>query len=312
MAVTYGYFNSINGDRKYNADQMSEYFDGLVSNGVYEDVGNAMQVLAAGGMNVNVQTGRAILNSKWVKNDAVLSLTLTGSHVTLNRYTAVVVRLDNVNRVITITTKDGTNAANPTKPTMTRTDNMFEICLAYIYVGAGVTSISQANITDTRLDNTVCGYVTGLIQQVDTSTLYLQWQTALENYFTNLQVQWDNWFDTLTQDLRVNTYIQKYYKRFVMGSTQSNIIPLNMTGYTYSASDIFEIYANGLYCSPDYDYLIDTSKTPVELHVNATATGSVIDIVVYKSKIGWNQLVDSNGNAIVTSDGSNLITEEGV
>ena len=71
MSITFGFFNSSNGDRKYNADQMSEYFDGLVSNGVYENVGGALQVLASQNMEVNVQTGRAIINSKWVKNAAL-------------------------------------------------------------------------------------------------------------------------------------------------------------------------------------------------------------------------------------------------
>ena len=66
MAITYGYFNSVNGDRTYNADQMSEYFDGLVSNGVYESVGGALQVTAGSGMTVNVASGRGIINCKWL------------------------------------------------------------------------------------------------------------------------------------------------------------------------------------------------------------------------------------------------------
>ena len=94
MAITYGFFNSVNGDRTYNADQMSEYFDGLVSDGVYENVGGALQVLAGSGMTVNVQTGRMIINSKWLNNDAVVPLTITAAHATLNRYTAIVARLD--------------------------------------------------------------------------------------------------------------------------------------------------------------------------------------------------------------------------
>ena len=62
MSVTYGFFNSVNGDRVYNADQMSEYFNELVSNGVYESVGGALQVVPNTGMNVNVKTGRGIID----------------------------------------------------------------------------------------------------------------------------------------------------------------------------------------------------------------------------------------------------------
>lgn len=282
MAVTYGFFNAIDGDRKYNADQMSEYFDGLVSNGVYESVGGALQVLASSGMTVNVQTGRAIINCKWLNNDAVLTLNITQAHAVLNRYTAVVVRLDIVNRTISITTKDGTPASNPVQPTMTSSSTMVELCLAYIYVGAGVTSITQANITDTRPDNTVCGWVTGLVEQVDTSTLFLQWQTAYEEFYQSFQ----SWFDTLTKQLQVNTYINEYKKRFVIGSGSSNIIPLDMQGYTYDSNDILHVYINGLFADEAYDWLLDTRSDPPELHPNASTPGSVIDIVVLKSKIG--------------------------
>ena len=142
MAITYGYFNSIDGDRTYNADQMSEYFDGLVSNGVYESVGGALQVLAGENMTVNVQTGRGIIDCKWLKNDAVQILDITQAHVTLNRWTAVVLKLDKVNRQMVITTKDGTAASNPTKPEMQNDSSAVELCLAYVYVGAGATSIS--------------------------------------------------------------------------------------------------------------------------------------------------------------------------
>lgn len=282
MAVTYGFFNAIDGDRKYNADQMSEYFDGLVSNGVYESVGGALQVLASSGMTVNVQTGRAIINCKWLNNDAVLTLNVTQAHAVLNRYTAVVVRLDIINRTITITTKDGTPASNPVQPTMSNTSTMVELCLAMIYVGAGVTSITQANITDTRPDNTVCGWVTGLVEQVDTSTLFLQWQTAYEEFYQSFQ----SWFDTLTRQLQVNTYINQYTKRFVIGSGSSNIIPLDMEGYTYDSNDIIHVYINGLFADEAYDWLLDTRSDPPELHPNASTPGSVIDIVVLKSKIG--------------------------
>lgn len=301
MAVTYGFFNAIDGDRKYNADQMSEYFDGLVSNGVYESVGGALQVLASSGMTVNVQTGRAIINCKWLNNDAVLTLNVTQAHAVLNRYTAVVVRLDIINRTITITTKDGTPASNPVQPTMTSSSTMVELCLAYIYVGAGVTSITQANITDTRPDNTVCGWVTGLVEQVDTSTLFLQWQTAYEEFYQSFQ----SWFDTLTKQLQVNTYINEYKKRFVIGSGSSNIIPLDMQGYTYDSNDILHVYINGLFADEAYDWLLDTRSDPPELHPNASTPGSVIDIVVLKSKIG-NPV--SGGSSVEEANIENTVT----
>lgn len=288
MAVTYGFFNSISGDRVYNADQMSQYFDGLITNGVYESVGGALQVLAGTGLAVNVQTGRAVINCKWISNDAVLTLPITQAHSVLNRYTAVILRLDVVNRLVEITTKDGTPASTPTKPAMETSSTIVELCLAYVYVAAGATSISQADITDMR-PSSLCGWVTGLIQQVDTSQLFLQWQTAYQEYYDEMTAQFDAWFATLTQQLNVNTYVDKYEKRTVLQSGASNIIPMDMTGYTYDSDDIISVFINGLLGASGIDYTLDTSGSTPTIQPNATAAGTEVQIIVYKSRIGFNQ-----------------------
>lgn len=288
MAVTYGFFNSISGDRVYNADQMSQYFDGLIKNGVYESVGGALQVLAGTGLAVNVQTGRAVINCKWIRNDAVLTLPITQAHSVLNRYTAVILRLDVSGRLVEITTKDGTPASTPTKPAMETSSTIVELCLAYVYVAAGATSISQADITDTR-PSSLCGWVTGLIQQVDTSQLFLQWQTAYQEYYDDMTAQFDAWFESLTQQLNVNTYVDKYEKRTVLQSGASNIIPMDMTGYTYDSDDIISVFINGLLGASGIDYTLDTSGSTPTIQPNATAAGTEVQIIVYKSRIGFNQ-----------------------
>ena len=116
MAVTYGFFNSLNSDRLYNADQMSTYFKGLVSDGVYESVDDAMIVKAKTGMTVTVGKGRAIIDCKWINIDALADVNISTSHVTVNRYTAICVHLDIGNRLMEIMTIDGTNATTPTRP----------------------------------------------------------------------------------------------------------------------------------------------------------------------------------------------------
>lgn len=288
MAVMYGFFNSINGDRVYNADQMSQYFDGLITNGVYESVGGALQVLAGSGLAVNVETGRAVINCKWIRNDAVLTLPITQAHSVLNRYTAVILRLDVSGRLVEITTKDGTPASTPTKPAMETSSTVVELCLAYVYVAAGATSISQADITDTR-PSSLCGWVTGLIQQVDTSQLFLQWQTAYQEYYDDMTAQFDAWFAALTQQLNVNTYVDKYEKRTVLQSGASNIIPMDMTGYTYDSDDIISVFINGLLGASGIDYTLDTSGSTPTIQPNATAAWTEVQIIVYKSRIGFNQ-----------------------
>lgn len=298
MAITYGFFNAIKGsdgsyDRTYNADQMSTYFEGLVSDGVYESVDDGMQVVASSGMQVQVKSGRMLINSKWIKNDAAYPIAINAAHVTLNRYTAIVVRLDLSARTISIVAKDGDNTTTPTKPTMTNSQTVKEMCLAYIYVGRGVTSISQANIEDTRPDNNVCGWVTGIVQQVDTSKLFLQWQTAYEEFYQQMQTwqqqqeaAFNTWFSALTDQLNVNTYIQRFHKVVNMG-TKNGVFPLDMSGYTYAATDVLFVNVNGVMLTEEYDYILDTSKTPVEIHTNAELDAeNILEITVLKSKIG--------------------------
>jgi hypothetical protein len=305
MAITYGFFNSVDGDRTYDADQMSKYFDGLVSDGVYESVGGALQVLAmsGGGMAVNVSTGRGLIDCKWLSNDTVLTLDITQSHPTLNRWTAVVLRLDKTNRLMEITTKDGTAASNPTKPSMQKDSSITELCLAYIYVAAGVTSISQANISDQRGTN-LCGFVTGLIEQVDTSELFLQWQTAFDNYYAEMTAEFDDWLSTLTSQLNVNTYIQEYNKNVTVGSGVTNVVALDMTGYSYSSDDVIFVYVNGLY---DNTFTLDTSGATPTITTVADADGTEISIKILKSKIGFSTLVGSDGAIITGDDGATII-----
>ena len=298
MAITYGFFNAVKQsdgtyDRAYNSEQMSDMFEGLISDGVYESVGDALLVTAKNGMTVQVGTGRMVIDGKWLKNDAKMDITLAASHLTLNRWSAIVARLDNSNRVITLVEKAGTPATSPEKPAMTESQTIREKCLAYVYIAAGASSITQTNITDTRPDTSICGWVTGLIKQVDTSQLFLQWQTAYEEMYTKLQsweteqkASFDTWFAALTQELNVNTYIQKYHK-VVETTDEQGVFALDMAGYTYDAFDVILVNVNGVVLVEDYDWILDTSKSPVELHAKfGIDAGNVVEITILKSKIG--------------------------
>lgn len=157
MAVTYGFFNSVNGDRKYNAEQMSEYFRGIINEGVYQHLDGGLAVTAGTGLAVNVAAGRAIIQNRWVQNSAAMSLTIAAASETYARKDAVVIRLNWSSRAISIVVKTGTPAASPVAPSMTRNSTTYEMALAYVNVAANATSVT---VTDKRSDNTVCGWVT--------------------------------------------------------------------------------------------------------------------------------------------------------
>lgn len=281
--ITYGYFNSVNGDRRYDADQMSEYFKGLISDGVFANIGGAMAVIADGSsMSVSVSSGRAVIGCKWIENDAAYPITLT-AHATFPKYTAIVVQLDEEERLIRITAKDGTPAENPAQPSI---DTSKELCLAMIYIPAASTTVTQARVTDKR-GTSLCLFVTGLITQLDTNQLFLQWQQL-----------WDVWFTGLTEDLNVNTYVQRYQKSVTLSG--SNTIALDMTGYVYEATDIINVYVNGLFGVRGTDFTLDTSGATPTVTTQAEAAGTVVTIDVMKSVIGFPALGTESLNTLTT------------
>lgn len=184
-----GFFNSINGDRLYNAEQMSNIFEGLITNGVFESVGNKLAVQVSSGMTVQIATGRGWFSRKWVNNTTPHLITLEASDVTLNRYAAVCVRVDTTNAARTAEPyiKYSDFATAPEKPNMERTETLNEYCLAYVYIPAGSSAVTAANIEDTRGNTELCGWVTGLIDQLDTTTLFEQYNAIFNEWFSGLQ-----------------------------------------------------------------------------------------------------------------------------
>ncbi len=214
MAFTSGFFNSVGGDRKYNAEQMSRIFEGLITSGVYAAVGNKLAVEPNEGMTIQINTGRGWFNWHWVNNDSAYLLTLENSDVLLKRYCAVCIRVDDSDSVreVTPVLKYSEFATNPVKPTVERSELINEYCLAYILIRAGATEISAADIEDARGNTAVCGWVTGLIEQVDTSTLWAQYKAQWEEfmseknseaaeYMSEQQAEFETWYNNLRATL---------------------------------------------------------------------------------------------------------------
>ena len=193
MAITYGFFNSQNSDRTYDADDFNTCFEGLISqNGVFQNADNAFAVSAGStGLTVNVGTGKAMVQSHWVKSDAVVTLSLSAANSILSRYDMITLRYDATNRNISLQVTEGTSSSNPEYPMPEQTADLYEIVLAYVYVVAGASSITSQNIIDTRADTSICGYIYSLLDigselQEEIEAL----QTAVNNItndFNNIQ-----------------------------------------------------------------------------------------------------------------------------
>lgn len=190
MAVTYGFYNSLNKDRVYNAEQMSSIFNGIITDGVFSTVGDALMPIAGTGMQVIVKTGRAWFNSTWTLNDAQLPLDIETADVSLTRIDAIVLEVNSAieSRVNSIKIVKGTPSANPVKPTMAASETLHQYALGYVTVAANVTSITGENI-EVNVGKTGCPFITSVLQQVVIDDLFNQWTIEFETWFANIQAQ---------------------------------------------------------------------------------------------------------------------------
>lgn len=278
MSLKYGFFDSVDGDRKYSASDIGEYFLKLISNGVFATPANAMQVKATtpASMKVSVTAGWAFINCKYLHNTSNYALTVTAADQALPRIDRVVMQMNpNIDtRACSIYVKAGTAAAEPTPPSLTRvTGGTWELSLAQIYVAAGAASISQANITDERANTNVCGYVTGLIDQIDTTDLFAQYDAA----FDEKEQQFDEWFDTVREEVySVTNTVRKYCRTAQTSGTATTSMSIGIAAY--SANDILNVYVNGMRLCEDIEYTVsgdtvtfvnalDVDGTPVTFEV---------------------------------------------
>ena len=181
------FFNSVNNDRVYNAQSFAEYFASFIANGVFPNPSNNLQVFAYDGFQLKVSPGKAWINGYFYVNDDDLYITLDLPDAVLSRIDAVVLRYSLADRNIKVAVKKGAFSSSPTPPTLQRDASIYELCLAQVYVAAGATSITQADITDTRLSTELCGIVHAVVDQVDTQTLWEQYESEFYTWFYGIQ-----------------------------------------------------------------------------------------------------------------------------
>ena len=191
-AQEYGYFfNSNNSDRTYNAESFESWIKPLMSNGVF---GTGMQVSAQStpDMSVSVAAGYANINGKIGAWPTANTMTIQTASGVYPRWDVIVLRRDNTNRKITLEVKTGTASLTPSAPAPTRDADIYELVLAQIYVTAGTTSITNANIVDKRTDTSLCGLVTCPVVNPDFTGLYAQFTQQFQDWFDHMKDQLDD------------------------------------------------------------------------------------------------------------------------
>ena len=152
MAFRSGFFNAKQNtdgsyDRTYDANDISNYLGGLVSDGVVQSSADALQVsVVQASMQVQIRPGRAFLNNRWFTADSVITLPLTQAHGTLSRITAVALHFDETNREVVPACIDGTLASSPVPPTLDKT----YLLLGLVKVPANPSNLSKITVSDSR------------------------------------------------------------------------------------------------------------------------------------------------------------------
>jgi len=199
MAESSGFFNAelVNGqyDREYLAEAFAKYFSLFIANGVFPNPSDGLQVFenTTADMNVLMHPGYAWIDGYWYKLDGNLTLAIDPADGVLNRIDSIVVRWDLEKRNIYAQVVKGTPASEPTAPEVVRSPDFSDLCVAHIRVDAGTTKIMQSMITDTRMNSSLCGIVTGVVQSIDTTTLFEQYQAALKEFQDTRMVEFDEW-----------------------------------------------------------------------------------------------------------------------
>ena len=207
MSVTSGFFNSIDGDRKYNAEQMSAIFDGVINDGIFASVGTAFVVTASGvGNEITVGKGRAWFNSTWIYNDSELTITLDDSDIITDRIDTVVIEVNHTDdvRAGTIKVIKGEPSTSPTSADLQNWGNVYQYPLAYIYIANNTDEITQADITNCIGTDTT-PFVTGILEVISLDTLLGQWEAELDQFVDKETTDFNEWF--LEKQNEMNIYL---------------------------------------------------------------------------------------------------------
>ena len=323
MSVTYGFYNSKNKDRRYDAIQMSSIFDGIIRDGILQHVGTAMMVKESTGMMVNVGIGRAWFNHTWTLNDALLPLTVPQSEVILNRIDAVILEVDSREsvRANTIKIVKGTPATNPIKPSMIKTNDRWQYPLAYIRVNSGVTSIRQANITNT-VGTSECPFVTAPLEKMSIDALVAQWKDQWSKWFNaqteeiqqsylDWEKQWNDWYATQTADMQeTNAYWKQLWATWFNEYTNNNTS--EMAAWRENAQALFDEWFQQLKDTLSENVEANLANQILELQERTKILEEIVEgirteFTVYNKLYdngyeNHDKLLDSSDGTIIDSD----------
>lgn len=253
------FFDSVNvggvWDRPWRAPNFASYFASFIGNGVFPNPSNNLQVIANDDMTVTVKAGKGWINGYYYENTDDLILSIDVADGVLDRIDTVVLQyrgLVDDGRKIVVQIKKGDYKSDPVAQSLQRDSDIYELKLADIIINHGAIKITQADITDTRLDKSVCGVVSQMVQTVDTTTLFNQYKSWYEQTtgkaikdITAFEVQFKTdtiaWLNGLKEVLDKNTAANllnliNELKSTTYTKSQTDTLIASRTGVNASAS----------------------------------------------------------------------------
>lgn len=193
MAEKSGFFNAREAgdgtyDREYDAEQFAEYFSNFISNGVYVNPANQLKVVFDDSPNkpfvVIVRKGKAYIDGYWYELTEDMEITIPANTKSYAIKDIVCCTLDKAERKVSIVMKEGVTSDYPMN-----NNTQHDLVLSTLLVQPNAVKLSAEDITDKRPDKTYCGFVTGVIDQIDTTELFKQYDDAFKNWFDEMKDQ---------------------------------------------------------------------------------------------------------------------------
>lgn len=186
MAETSGFFDAVydaeteDYDLRYLAEEFASYFSLFIGNGVFISPTNQLKVHAGEGLTVTVEPGWAFIDGYWYHNDEQRTLVVPPNATSQIRTDCVKCRLDYANRRIQSMYFNGTTEVD-------RGGNYYDLKLAEVIVQVSSVQILESDITDTRMNEEVCGFVKSLMETVPTEDLFSQYDTMFDIWFSKIK-----------------------------------------------------------------------------------------------------------------------------
>lgn len=263
-------------DRDYLASQWQEFMQMFLGNGVFVSPVNQCKVIPGTGLTVIVTPGWAFINGSWYHNNANLVINLSPNTTSSSRIDSIKLRYSDSTRSI--------NALGFTgETTLVRGESVYDLKIAEVTVPVGAVTISDANITDTRSNENVCGFVKGLVDVVDTNDLFSQFDAIFNNWFDtvkgqvtgDLAITLQREFLELNQNVEnykntaqslIENYVYNDYTSEVTNLTFSNKV-CEVTDEKVTANSLIDVYftADTIQEAEDCKIVVDSEAGKIKL-----------------------------------------------